>query len=474
METLDLHTPSPSTMEHCGMDVDMDLDLGPIDDSFSQVVSIILSRCDLIRWLISIFNQNDDQNTLTSQHEIDSVDTTTAAAPNKIHIRGVDDLTTNDIKTFSAEHYPHHPPIQVEWIDDTSLNIVFDDSVTAHSALESFTLYSHDSGISALPSLQLREAKTLSTHPESRLQIRTALLTDQKRPRAYEASRFYMMHPEHDPREQRRRGEGKQGYRYGRYRSRRHSNEERRSRHRDREEESSGQDSMDLLLDDQSHDSQQRSQRRGMQHQPDRDRSASPDRQRESDTRPRRRTPPPIYRSRDPHPFPSENSGKELFPSKSSIGNSTADQSKELFSNKMLATGLKKALFPHKGNTANYHRRSDAFDAADETADLFANNLSVRSLKDRLTSGSTTNGDMKTSDPGPKPSTQGNRDGGISILGASGQQDSGFSIRGGAASGGTIKELFPGKALGNEGKELFAEKLKGRGGRRNKAADMFH
>ena len=35
---------------------------------------------------------------------------------NKVHIRGLDDLTTEDIKSFSTEHFPSYKP-KVEWVD---------------------------------------------------------------------------------------------------------------------------------------------------------------------------------------------------------------------------------------------------------------------------------------------------------------------------------------------------------------------
>lgn len=138
------------------------------------------------------------------------------------------------------------------------------------------------------------------------------------------------------------------------------------------------------------------------------------------------------------------------------------------------------------------HRRSDAFDAADETADLFATGMSVpftdgamdtrsssRNLADRITHANSSNfGRLKGSDTEPNADALGNLEGGgFSIRGAAKQQDLGFSIRGIAAdsaTGGSVKELFPGKSAGNAGKELFTEKLRGRGGRRNRAEDMFN
>ncbi len=400
----------------------------------------------------------------------------------------MDDLTTTDIRSFSTEHYPSSPPIRVEWINDASANIVFDNPATASKALVGFTLTSDELGVSSLPDLHLRRAKTLSTHSASVLHVRTALTTDQKRPRAYETSRFYLMHPEHDPREQRRRGDrNSNGIHHGRGYS---PGEHRRRRLRDYEEgfdpsmydddpASGRRDSTELSSDEYHNGSGHSSRRRADSYRPARDRSASPDRQGTGDTRRKRqRTPPPSHRSRNPHPVPSENKGKELFPSRSAPEVAPDKDGKELFSNKMLAAGLKKELFPTKVNSNNYHRRSDAFDAADETADLFANGLSVpfsepsRSLADRITTASTSTsyGRLNMSAPKPKIDTQGHNDDGLTIRGAS--EGKGFSIRGGASAVGTIQELFPGKAVGNGGKDLFAGKM--RGTRRNRAEDMFH
>lgn len=429
--------------------------------------------------------QNQSQDVITIQTSRE--DETVTATPHKIYIQGLDDLTTQNIKQFSSENFPDNAPTRVEWIDDTSANIVFETPATAMSALKSFTL-ALGNGVLP-PDLQLRPAKPLSTHPASSLQVRTALFTDQKRPRAYEASRFYMMHPEHDPRENCRRNSS---HNNSEYRNRRYGDEEnKRRRHKDREEgftasmyddngPSSKRDSMVSSPDNRSDEGSSHHRHRGDSYRParrhrnriSRERSASPDRQQQ--------TPPPAYRSRDPHPFPSENKGKELFPSKSADNGERRNVGKDLFSNRIVAASIKKELFPHKTNAVN-HRRSDAFDAADETADLFANGLSVpfsdehkssKNLADRISNGpDLSHGRLNSEVSESSINIRGISDHGLNIRGVSAQQEQGFSIRGGAA--GTIKELFPGKKIGNVGKELFAEKLEGRG-RRNKAEDMFY
>ena len=149
-------------------------------------------------------------------------------------------------------------------------------------------------------------------------------------------------------------------------------------------------------------------------------------------------------------------SGKELFPNKSSPAKRT------------------KELFPHKTPTSN-HRRTDAFDAADETAGLFATGIAVP-FADRISKKSLSYGRLNN-----WPDTAGTDDqvmepDEITVRGsAQAEQVPGFSIRGAAhiAESTSVKELFPLKAGANFGKELFAEKIKGRGGPRRKAEDMF-
>lgn len=475
--------------------MELDMDLGPIDD-FNEHSTVTNTISD---------NENAAPSSQISDSEI---------APHKLHLRGLEDLTTSDIRTFSSEHYPTNTPPRVEWIDDTSANLVFEGEETAMTALKHLTLPCKDSDSLSLS--QLRAAKILSAHPGSSLYVRIAVITDQKRPRAYEASRFYMMHPEHDPRELHRQSlQGNGDYRRNRY----SDGEHRRRRWRDRENRfdasmyddggaSSRRGSMSSSANKRGNEEQRRTQLRGDSYRPardmrkgvrtSRDRSASPSGR-------NRHTPPPTYRSRDPHPFPRENKGKELFPSISRSGADADRNGEDLFSSKMLAVDVtkrphstksastceaapsgkvhfsnrmraaevKKELFPHKVSPSK-HSRSDAFDAADETADLFANGMSVP-FTDGTSSRKSPIKLLRSS------ALQSRADGddvdtGLSIRGASREQNHGFSIRGGAAVNaiGTIKELFPGKASGNAGKELFAEKVEGRGGRRNRAEDMFY
>lgn len=466
--------------------MDLDIDLGSMDD-FNEPLAVT--------------NTNSNHAVPSSQISDSEL------VPHKIHIRGLEHLTTTDIKAYSAEHYPSETPPRIEWIDDTSANLVFEGEEVATTALRHLALPSNDNDI--LPLSQLRAAKTLSTNPESSLFVRIAAVTDQKRPRAYEASRFYMMNPNHDPREQRRQGRSFQGN--GDYRRKGYSDDEhRRRRQRDKEDgfdasmyddggALSRRGSISSSANERGIERNRNARLRGDTYRParnERDRSASPS---------KRHTPPPIYRSRDPHPFPHENKGKELFPSTSNADRGADRNDKDLFSSKMLAADVtkgrystksaaahepvpkgkdllsnrtraaevKKELFPHRVNPSK-HSRSDAFDAADETADLFASGMSVPFTDGPISRKSFTNRPIFSGFQSQVDSEDVGM--GLNIRGASREQNQGFSIRGGAALNaiGTIKELFPGKSAGNAGKELFAEKVEGRGGRRNRAEDMFY
>lgn len=405
----------------------------------------------------------------------------------KVHIRGVDELTTDDLKRFAAEHFKEEEPSRVEWIDDTSANFVYSSTEIGLRALGEFTQLSSDENISLFPSLQLRNAKSLSTHPESVLQVRSAVVTDRKRPRAYEASRFYLMHPEHDPRERMRREFGDRRRRGRRDSRRDDSSGDYRRRRFDDEEHSRRKDNDDNFISSMYDDNPEsgRESKRNYELFPSdsdrstgrlRDRSASPDRlysdRHQTGSRKRFRDRSPRT-NRDRDLFTWENAGKQLFPSRTNSSDEGAGV-RELFPNKSASSYLKKELFPNKTSTSN-HRRSDAFDAADETADLFASRITVPFVDGASGAGGRLERNGKSNvELFPEPAEKNGMNirgaaaggQGMSIRGAS----QGISIRGAAS----VRELFPHKFTGNEGKELFSDSLQGRGGRRKKAEDMFY
>ncbi|PYH50028.1 NCBP3 domain-containing protein [Aspergillus saccharolyticus JOP 1030-1] len=445
------------------MDIDMDIDLGPLpDDDHIEI--------------------EQTAATPTTDEAADAL--SSDAQYEKVHIRGVDELTTDDIKRFAHENFALEDPSRVEWIDDTSANLLYSSPEVGLQALAALTQPNEEEDVTQYPALRLRSAKLLSSHPDSVLQVRAAVKTDRKKPRAHEASRFYLMHPEHDPRERlrrelaERRQHGSGDSSDGDYRRRRFDGRElRRRRDRDADDSFSANMYDDAGVDsaDRSEPSRGRGRREPRDLFPEdeggpsgrlRNRSASPGRDTlmedgyvETDRSSSRRK----FRERSPPPS-RRNEGRELFPS-SKAGNSDS-HARELFPHKTV-----KELFPSKHSN---HRRSDAIDAADETADLFARRVSVplvdgaQDLQPRRR-----NKDIELF---PESSDSS----GLNIRGAAGQgRDQGMSIRGVAGGmsikgrGASVRELFPSKFNTNAGKELFSDKIEGRGGPRRRAEDMF-
>ncbi|KAL4802684.1 hypothetical protein BDV18DRAFT_146323 [Aspergillus unguis] len=475
------------------MDIDMDIDLGPLPEP---------EPIEMEHTLQATTAQSADGTIADFQAAETQFE--------KVHIRGVDELTTDNIKEFAALNFSLEHPARVEWIDDTSANIVYSSPEIGLQALAALTHDGHGEieGTAAETAnananaensaLRLRSAKVFASHPDSVLQVRSAVKADKKKPRAYEASRFYMMHPEHDPRERLRReleadrrrgGDGDGDYQRRRFDGR----ELRRRRERDHEggitasmydDTGAGTDRLD---GDRDLDRGRGRRRRGSMHRdrdlelfPDagarsgrlRDRSASPGRDTLmmeggyiDDRQESRR------RFRERSCAPRRNEGRELF------GPSDGDaDTRELFPNKTANTYLKKELFPSK---VSNHRRSDAIDVADDKADLFSRRLSIPQVDNASDANRNQSRNRKRNVelfPGSSSSDQA-----VHIRGAAGGQDQGFSIRGAAENGMSIKgrggasvrELFPSKYNNNKGKELFSDKIEGRGGPRRKAEDMF-
>lgn len=491
-----INTPQPETNAmDASMDIDMDLDLGPVPDPepVDAVSDCHISFLPTLLFSESNFSRNSQDPATADAMAQDAADDhlTEEATYEKVHVRGVDELTTENIKQFATSHFAGEEPSRIEWIDDTSANIVYSSSDMGLQALAAFTQVTEEED-AALPALRLRSAKLLSSHPDSVLQVRSAVKTDRKRPRAHEASRFYLMHPEHDPRERlrreladrRRQGGGDSSD--GDYRRRRFDGRElRRRRDRDVDEGISANmyddtraPSTDYSDTDRGRDS--RGRRGGRDLFDDeggrssgrlRNRSASPGRDTlmeggypDQDRSGSRRR----FRERSPQSS-RHNQGKELFPSSKSSGAASSDpHARELFPNKPSTSYLKKELFPSK---VSNHRRSGAIDAADETADLFSRRISVPLVDgahDQTHSQRNRNVELFPDDSES-----------VNIRGAARQEDQGMSIRGSAnglsikGRGSSVRELFPSKFNNNAGKELFSEKIEGRGGPRRRAEDMF-
>ncbi|KAK5115003.1 hypothetical protein LTR85_010041 [Meristemomyces frigidus] len=172
------------------MDIDMDIDL-TFDQEEDPEIARLHAEAAAFDAQLNGAADNDAMNGVEEAPEEGEVDTN-APVP-KVHLRGVDNLTPGDIQNFANEHYPTKRPRHVQWIDDTSVNLVYDTEATAAEALHAFSAQEE-----AEP-LKVRAAKRLSTHPDIELFVRQAVVSDIKAPNARLASRFYLDNPQYDP-----------------------------------------------------------------------------------------------------------------------------------------------------------------------------------------------------------------------------------------------------------------------------------
>ncbi|KAK6351514.1 hypothetical protein TWF718_004672 [Orbilia javanica] len=397
---------------------------------------------------------------------------------NKIHLRGLDSMSSDDVKTWIAGHFPEPTVEKLEWIDDTSLNLVYQDEETAMAALNAL---STDIGRGSRP-WELREAKSSEAFPLARLDIRLAFATDKKEKGARERSRYYLFHPEEDRVEQQEK-------------RKREQEKERRERREYRRRD---------------YDERYRSRSRGGEREWD-DRRRSRSRHDEEDNR--RRDPLELFpnggtverrggrrsRSRSPvelFPAKVKNASVELFPE------ATKSDGVELFPEK--AKNMNVELFP--GRDENHGRRRDGSPGGNRgdtppktlfsiddpvempkrgqspqrqrrererprdvgrAMELFPDKAErPRSLADRIDN---PRGATRPS----KHNEMGMGDTGLSIRGSAG---GGISIRGAARGAGHSNagiELLPDKASNSLFNRISEPTGGRRGARRQKAEDMF-
>ncbi|CAK7269150.1 hypothetical protein SEPCBS57363_003455 [Sporothrix epigloea] len=269
--------------------------------------------------------------------------TTSDLALTKIHIRGLDALNADDITAYVSEHFTGDggrkgPFDRIEWIDDTSANLVFTTEAAAASALAALSSVAIDD-VAQLQVGRLLPAKTYSAKSDdvsAGLSVRFALASDKKEAGAATRSRFYLLHPEYDPEERKRNHQNRrQNGREGGHRDSRHSRH--RSYRNDRHDHLDRQiDILNNYFDENLYDDDRPAQS-----------ESSLSRQSRSNHQPRRR-PRSRSTSRDRSYSPklqSNNRGKELFPVDSGT------QSKELFPDNMLASSITRG---HNRNGRSY------------------------------------------------------------------------------------------------------------------------
>ncbi|KAI0436585.1 hypothetical protein F4803DRAFT_216396 [Xylaria telfairii] len=420
-----------------------------------------------------------------SPGEID--DDADTRCPSKVYIKGLDVMNPNDVKAYIAEHCSENSLDleRIEWIDDNSANLLFASETIASQALIALAA-NLISDVSQLSTRHLLPAKPFLTRPEITLQVRPARESDKKVVGAASRSRFYLLNPEYDPEERRRRNEAR------RYRDRNGDGFPRRYRRQSRTEESETPFDVNLYDDSsittntlltrerprrrrsltpeyeaaESRIDSYRPSNRGRELFPDsigsrrgtsRDRSASPARDRDGD---RDMDDPENNKStmsreqnrHRAHAIKShisrQNRAKELFPTEAASESGRLDDTIE-----------DAAILLSKGIT---------LPLMDGSSDTPVPALSSRKLEDRITIPS--KGSL--ADRITAPDSVGNS--AFSIRGAASQRSSntGFAIKGSA--GKSVKELFPDKFGGNAGKELFGDApTGGRSRQRKRAGDLF-
>ncbi|TFB00138.1 hypothetical protein CCMA1212_008017 [Trichoderma ghanense] len=365
------------------------------------------------------------------QHNED--DASTTIVPTKIHIRGLDNLHTDDIKSYVKSHFGTVD--RVEWIDDSSANLVFSSEPTARDAFVALSAIDI-ADATALGIGETVPAKALEGRLETSLQLRFATLADRKQAGAALRSRYYLLHPEHDPEERRRR------------------QQETRARYRDRDR--------------------------------DRDHRGSGGRRRRYSDEQVETFEASMY---DDAPKPSRDSRSPERSGSRARGN---NRGKELFADR--PAGRSSA---RRGRSASPRRDDDGDAAVDLLASSSGNRTQARSIKSRLAS-ETRSKELFPSKPTnrgggqldqlekaigsarlkeedmPKIVARPDAPNGetLNIRGVANQRaqgkDSGFSIKGAAAN---ARELFPDRfGSGNAGKELLDVN---RTKRRQRAEDLF-
>lgn len=142
-----------------------------------------------------------------------------------LFLRGVDNLLLKDIRTY-LDHYLKDAILSpdqrvntffLEWVNDSSVCVVFNDADSCSKALNLLSDRYEES--SSLSHLEERQAKTYYFPGNEQKEgadtvafyIRVALVTDKKEKNAADKSRYYLLHGEPDRRDRptrRRRGGG--------------------------------------------------------------------------------------------------------------------------------------------------------------------------------------------------------------------------------------------------------------------------
>ncbi|KAH7141180.1 hypothetical protein B0J13DRAFT_623563 [Dactylonectria estremocensis] len=366
------------------------------------------------------------------------VDDSKTIIPGRVHIHGVDSLHTNDIKAYVKTHFG--PVDRVEWIDDSSANLVFNSEHTARDAIVALSAVPV-ADATALAIGETLPAKSLDEKPEISLHVRFTLASDKKQAGAATRSRYYLLHPEHDPEERRRRNQDNRS----RYRERERDGDYRRSSGRRRRGSEEDIETFEASM----YDDAPRATR-------DRRYSDSSDR---------------------PRSYARENQGKELFSNRKAPRDRSASPMRDGDGDGDDTMGEQASSSGNRARARTLKDRLSADNSAKElfpTKDLFPSKSSGGRGGGRLDQLERAIGSahLKEEDrPKIVAMPTGSAGGAFNIRGIASQrgEGEGFAIKG--AAGASARELFPERfGSGNAGKELFDG---GRSKRRQRAEDLF-
>ncbi|KAK5110748.1 hypothetical protein LTR62_005625 [Meristemomyces frigidus] len=497
-------------------DVDFDVDYGMDEDTARMMAEAQALQAQT--------NDADVEDMNGVEEAVEEGEVDQQAPVPKVHVRGVDSLSTRDVENFANEHYSDDLFKRVEWVDDTSANLVYDTDVAAAEALIAF------SAEERADPMDLRPAKRLTTHPSVELFVRQAVEADVKIKNAHVRSTYYL-HNSEDPENPHGNRFGKRKYGDRGYRTRDYGRDhgQKRRRHEEGDEQYARRGSGDAAFNENLYDDAPvsvatRPERRDSYSSAEvskrrptkggelllakadgrlRDRSASPVRDGDgrygfADDQPRRQTARPRSKT-SPRRAKNNHAArdlltKELFPGKKAanstpLTNGNTNDLMDLLPNHASPEKTPRELFPsHKRQEArdiDHEYRTVSIDISryslDSNNDDRYNHKAPNKRKEnggdlfaRITAGEKTHGRLN-----------GDSDGGFSVKGAGRVSDAGISIRG--ASGGERnmvssssssslpKELFPMKAGtggdGGGGRDLFDARVNGRG-RRRRAEDF--
>lgn len=373
-----------------------------------------------------------------------------AVVPYKVYLRGLDTFNPDDLKAYLAQHYSFGYFDRIEWIDDSSANLVFTSESTAQDALTALAAV-EIADPAQLPPQESLPAKSFSGKPDSTLHVRFAVTGDKKIAGAAARSRFYLLNPEYDPEERRRRGELRGKHRdregYGRDRDRRNG------RKRDSRYDEGESEPFDVSLYDD--DEAALAKRAKFNPQPRRDSPQIGDKEEGGYSR----------RNRDKELFPNRRPGDRDVTS--SRGRSASPGRND---SRMEMDDLARDREAVSHNREKAQALKDRLSKDNRAKELFPSKVAPTTSMGQANPGKILPSAKLTDRIAPRATEPASSAFNIRGLATKRGADQGFAIKG---TGATVKELFPEK-FSNSGKELFADRLEGRGRRRQRAEDMFH